>query len=166
MATSNSTFKESVKIPVYPHGYAMGGPEDFSFVLFKDKEGQTTFPIWYPDLPMNMVLDQQYSFKGPYEFTFELLEALGYQVIECFFQKAEDMNQQAELLLSKDGEETTVEVLAYQGLSMGIQDTSVRFYATKEFIQKAREVQWQDVSVEDPNSGKKSFPSSTQKYLM
>lgn len=100
--TKISAKTNAKKIRVYPQGLAIAGDEMTSFVLFKDKKGSVSFPVWCPVLPIGLIpQDGEYNLKNPYEFTHELLEKLDYEITECVFDQIESDEQKASLYVEK-----------------------------------------------------------------
>jgi hypothetical protein len=98
----NSPKSNIKKTRVFPQGLALAGDEMTSFVLFKDKKGTISFPVWCPVLPIGLVpQDGDYNLKNPYEFTHELLEKLDYEITKCVFDQIESDEQKASLYIEK-----------------------------------------------------------------
>ncbi len=90
------------KIRVFPQGLAVSGDELTSFVLFKDKEGLISFPIWCPVFPVSLVASESdFNIKSPYDFTHIFLEKLSYKISECVFDGIETDEQKASIYLEK-----------------------------------------------------------------
>lgn len=88
------------KIRVFPQGLAVSGDELTSFVLFKDKKGNISFPVWCPMLPLGFV-EGDYNVQNPYEFTHNLVEKLGFTITECIFDDIKSDEQMASLCIEK-----------------------------------------------------------------
>lgn len=159
------------KIPVFPQGLALTGEDMTSFVLFKDKEGSVSFPIWCPMLPLGFIqLDQEYSLKNPFDLTFEVLNQLNYKILNCVFDKIESDEQMATLFLTSKSEVLEivhqVQVKAHEALALCGSKNKVEFFATEDFINKTRDVAVFEKSKPAEVLKKNSFLKSRQKYLM
>jgi hypothetical protein len=158
-------------IQVYPQGLALTGEDMTSFVLFKDKKGRVSFPIWCPMLPLGFIqVDQDYSLKNPFDLTFEILTQLKYKVLNCVFDKIESDEQMATLFLSSQSDVLEIvhqiHVKAHEALALCGSKNKIDFFATEDFINKTRDVAVFEKSKPTEVLKKNSFLKSRQKYLM
>lgn len=181
---------------MYPQGLAIAGEDMSSFVLFKDKPGHISFPIWCPVLPLGLAsANGNYSLKNPYDFTYDLLEKLDFKITECLFDAIDSDEQQATLYLEKTATHIkskaisdeaqlsflesnlnptedlfrtvkSISMKAYEALALCSMKKDMKFSATDSFIQKTRDVAVFEKSNPSELLKKNSFLKSRQKYLM
>lgn len=193
MSLFNSSKDSAKKIRVFPQGLAISGDELTSFVLFKDKEGSVSFPIWCPVLPMGLLpIEGEYNnVKNPFDFTHLILNNLDFEITECVFDNIEADEQKASICVerkaSKDNKSESelpvleacltpnpefyrpvqkIKVRAFEALALCSSKKDILFSATETFIRKTRDVAVFEKNNPSEQLKKNSFQKSRQKYLM
>lgn len=156
------------KVKVFPQGLAVSENDMASFVLFKDEKEEFTFPIWCPVLPVSFFeVPGSNNIKNPYEFTCDVLKDLDFKISECVFDCIESDQQYATLQLKeKKAPVKKLKLKAFQALALCGPNKEIKFFATRAFIKKTRDVDVFEKNNPSEQLKKNSFLRSGQKYLM
>ena len=156
--------KTPSKIQVFPTGMAMGGGYETSFILFKNESKKTSFPVFCPEWICHLVASTETGEGEIYDLSSRLLTLLGYEVLECCFDKVEKEEQRAFLVLAKEDDQLIVELPAFEAFGLSHFGSEVVYSAYSDFISSTRNVESIQASKEILRQN--SLQKSNQKYLM
>ena len=156
--------KTPSKIQVFPTGMAMGGGYEASFILFKNESKKISFPVFCPEWVCHLVASTETGEGEIYDLSSRLLTHLGYEVLECCFDKVEKEEQRAFLILAKDNDQLILELPAFEAFCLSHFDSEVVYSAYLDFISSTRNVESIQASKEILKQN--SLQKSNQKYLM
>ncbi|MBX3022538.1 MAG: bifunctional nuclease family protein [Bdellovibrionales bacterium] len=129
-------------IELEPFGMTAGMDKQRPVMLFREKGGEATLPVWLSPLDAGIALTQhnvQAFAMSPHDVTLKVLEQLGVQVVSCRFCEVKGHQQYVELKFSGSRKLKPMRFRADHAVSFCLQ-ARVKFYCTREYLETCREV--------------------------
>lgn len=133
-------------------GLATGMDPGRPVMLFREKDGEDVLPVWLAPVDAGIALtqyDPQTFAISPHDIPLSVLSALGVKLQNCRFCEIVGHQQYVELEFSGSDKLANMRVRADHAISFCLQ-AGARFYCTREYLAKAREV---DAQLGSLNSG-------------
>lgn len=134
-------FYESDLVELKPFGLSLTNELAKPFMIFKDlKTEQLTLPVPLAPIEAGLTLAQSTTQNvpvAPHRFVEMLLGSLDIRIEKCIFMEIKGLNQYVRLFLVGHPKYNSMKVKATEALSLCIH-LKVPFFATKEFIQKSK----------------------------
>ena len=132
-----------------PFGLTPGGRGQRPIMLFRQKDGEATLPVWLSPLDAGIALGQRGSVNtgaSPHDVALKLLDAAGLRVESCRFSEVRGHQQYVELTLKGGRRVRRLNFRADAAISFCLQ-ARAKFYCTREYIERCREV---DAALDKP----------------
>lgn len=153
-------------IELEPFGMTAGMDKQRPVMLFREKGGEATLPVWLSPLDAGIALTQhnvQAFAMSPHDVTLKVLDQLGVHVESCRFVEVKGHQQYVELTFK--GSRKLLKPMRFRAdhaVSFCLQ-ARVKFFCTKEYLETCREV---DAAIEKLQmSLKPSTRRNTHPYL-
>jgi len=130
----------SNEIELEAFGLTTGMDSARPVMLFREKGGEATLPVWLSPLDAGIALTQHqpHAFMlSPHDVTLNLLSKLGVKLEVCHFREVKGNQQYVELLFSGSRKIKSMKVRADHAISFCLQ-AGVRFYCTRQFLEECR----------------------------
>ena len=111
-------------------------------MLFREKGGEGTLPVWLSPLDAGIALTQhqpQTYMLSPHQVTLNVLKELGVKLETCHFREVRGHQQYVELFFSGSRRVKSMKVRADHAISFCLQ-AGVKFYCTPAYMQQCRQV--------------------------
>jgi len=129
-------------IELEPFGMTAGMDRQRPVMLFREKGGDATLPVWLSPLDAGIALTQhnvQAFAMSPHDVTLKVLDAMGVSVKSCRFCEVKGHQQYVELKFSGSRKLKPMRFRADHAVSFCLQ-ARVKFYCTREYLETCREV--------------------------
>jgi hypothetical protein len=130
-------------IELEPFGVTAGMDHTRPVMLFREKDGEAVLPVWMSPLDAGIALSQhntQSTAKSPHDVTLQAMEILGVKPVTCHFTEIKGHQQYAEVAFSGSRKLRVIKTRADYAVSFCLQ-AKVKFYCTRGFLAKCREVE-------------------------
>ena len=132
--------RRKVWVEVIPVSVSAGMDPLRPVMIFKEKVGSETLPVWLSPLDAGIAVTQEHvktNASSPHDLARKVFEKLNLKVQKCFFLEIKGHHQIVEVhWASKDGCEK-ISTRADQAISFCMRE-GAQFYATKEFMASCR----------------------------
>lgn len=111
-------------------------------MLFREKGGEATLPVWLSPLDAGIALTQhqpQTFMLSPHEVTVQVLKKLGVKPTRCHFREVKGNQQYVELFFDGTRKFKSMNFRADHAISFCLQ-AGVKFYCTRDFMEECRQV--------------------------
>ena len=111
-------------------------------MLFREKGGSATLPVWLSPLDAGIALSQhqpQAFMLSPHDVTLSVLKKLGIGIEACHFREVKGNQQYVELFFTGSRKFKTMRFRADHAISFCLQ-ARAKFYCTREFLEQCRQV--------------------------
>ncbi len=135
-------------------------------MLFREKGGEATLPVWLSPLDAGIALTQhqpQTFMLSPHDVTLNLLSKLGVKLEVCHFREVKGNQQYVELIFSGSRKVKSMKVRADHAISFCMQ-AGVRFYCTRQYLEECRQVN-AEISQPPPGARRADFKRNRQHYM-
>lgn len=135
-------------------------------MLFREKGGEATLPVWLSPLDAGIALTQhqpQAFMLSPHDVTLNLLSKLGVKLEVCHFREVKGNQQYVELIFSGSRKIKTMKVRADHAISFCMQ-AGVKFYCTRQYLEECRQVN-AEISQPPPGARRSDFKRNRQHYM-
>ena len=122
-------------IEIVPYGIVGGMIPDASTMLFKKKEGEDRFVVWFSELQSRIAIEQNLNKEKVFDFVQKILEARNSLPKYCFFVKTEQGRDIVKLSFNKPLK--PLQFYADEVISFCMMN-SCRFFCTNEFFKQTR----------------------------
>jgi bifunctional DNase/RNase len=132
----------SAEIELEPFGVTGGMDKARPVMLFREKGGEAVLPVWLSPVDAGIALSLHNTSavaSSPHEVTLHVLSELGVKPETCHFTELKGHMQYAEVKFTGSKKLKTVKSRADHAVSFCLA-AQVKFYCTREFLEKAREV--------------------------
>ena len=129
-------------IELEPFGMTPGMDGGRPVMLFRQKDGDATLPVWLSPLDAGVALGQRgtrLSGASPHDVSLNILNAIGLRVESCRFADVRGHQQYVELTFRGSRRLKTLKFRADHAVSFCLQ-ARAKFYCTREYIEKCRDV--------------------------
>lgn len=129
-------------IELEPFGMTAGMDRQRPVMLFREKGGEATLPVWLSPLDAGIALTQhnvQAFAMSPHDVTLKVLDAMGVFVKSCRFCEVRGHQQYVELKFGGSRKLKPMRFRADHAVSFCLQ-ARVKFYCTREYLETCREV--------------------------
>jgi len=129
-------------IELEPFGLTAGMDKQRPVMLFREKGGEATLPVWLAPVDAGIALTQhnaQAFAMSPHDVTLKVLEKLGVSVKSCRFCEVRGHQQYVELKFKGDRRLKPMKLRADHAISFCLQ-ARAKFFCTREYIETCREV--------------------------
>jgi bifunctional DNase/RNase len=149
-----ASFKPADQIELEAFGLTTGMDNARPVMLFREKGGEATLPVWLSPLDAGIALTQhqpQAFMLSPHDVTLNLLSKLGIKVETCHFREVKGNQQYVELIFSGSRKVKNMKVRADHAISFCLQ-AGTRFYCTRKYLEECRQVN-AEISQPPPGAG-------------
>ena len=134
--TKKSNIDEKKWIEIVPYGIVGGLIPDASTMLFKKKEGEDHFVVWFSELQSRIAIDQNLNKEKIFSFVQKILKANNCQPKYCFFVKTEQGRDVVQLSFGKSGDCVgPLQFYADEVVSFCMM-SNCRFFCTADFFKQ------------------------------
>lgn len=129
-------------IELEPFGVTAGMDKQRPVMLFREKGGEATLPVWLAPVDAGIALTQhntQAFAMSPHDVTLKVLAQLGVSVKSCRFCELRGHQQYVELKFKGDRRLKPMKLRADHAISFCLQ-ARAKFFCTREYIETCREV--------------------------
>ena len=133
--TKKTQIKKRKWIEIVPYGIVGGMVPDASTMLFKKKDGEGRFAVWFSELQSRIAIDQNLNKEKVFDFAQKILKANNSLPKNCFFIKTEEGRDVVRLSFNnsiKPLQFYADEVVCFCMIS------NCRFFCTTEFFNLSR----------------------------
>jgi len=130
------------EIELEPFGMTPGMDKMRPVMLFREKDGDSTLPVWLSPLDAGIVLTQhnvQAFALSPHDVALKVLQSLGIAVESCRFSELKGYQQYVELRFSGDSKLAPMTFRADHAISFCLRSRA-KFYCSREYLEQCREV--------------------------
>ncbi len=135
-------------------------------MLFREKGGEATLPVWLSPLDAGIALTQhqpQTFMLSPHQVTLNVLKELGVQLQSCYFREVKGHQQYVELFFSGSRKVKSMKVRADHAISFCLQ-ADTKFYCTREFMELCRQVN-AEVGTPPPGMRRSDMKRGRHQYM-
>lgn len=129
-------------IELEPFGMTAGMDRQRPVMLFREKGGEATLPVWLSPVDAGIALTQhnvQAFAMSPHDVTLKVLEQLGITVKSCRFCEVKGHQQYVELSFTGSRRLKPLKFRADHAVSFCLQ-ARAKFFCTREYLETCREV--------------------------
>lgn len=137
-----ATLKPADEIELEAFGLTTGMDNARPVMLFREKGGEATLPVWLSPLDAGIALTQhqpQTFMLSPHDVTLNLIAKLGIKLEACHFREVKGNQQYVELIFSGSRKIKSMRVRADHAISFCLQ-ARVKFYCTRKYLEECRQV--------------------------
>jgi bifunctional DNase/RNase len=130
-------------IELEPFGVTGGMDKARPVMLFREKGGESVLPVWMSPLDAGIALAQhnnQSVASSPHDIALHALTVLKVQPESCHFSELKGHMQYADVTFTGSKKLKSVRARADHAVSFCLQ-SKVRFFCTREYLKKCREVE-------------------------
>lgn len=135
-------------------------------MIFKEKGGEGTLPVWLSPLDAGIALTQHqpHTFMlSPHQVTLNVLKELGVKLIACHFREIRGNQQYVELFFAGSKRVKSMKVRADHAISFCLQ-ADAKFYCTRNYMAECRQVN-AEVGQPPPGVRKSDFKRGRTHYM-
>lgn len=129
-------------IELEPFGLTQGMERGRPVMLFREKGGDQTLPVWLSPLDAGIALGQRSGrifATSPHDVSLKILDQMGVKIKSCCFSEIKGHQQFVELTFSGSRKLKTATFRADHAVSFCLQ-ARARFYCAPEYIEQCREI--------------------------
>ena len=129
-------------IELVPWGVTAGTNKSRPVMLFRERDGEATLPVWMSPLDAGIAITQhagRTASLSPHDLTLDVMTELGVKLENCFFKKISGYNQTVELEFSGSRKLKRIESRADHALSFCLH-ARAKFFCTRGYLNECREV--------------------------
>ena len=128
--------KKTKWIEIIPYGIVGGMIPEASTMLFKKKEGEGRFMVWFSELQSRIAIEQNLNKEKVFDFVHKILKANNSLPKSCFFIKTEQGRDLVQL--SFNNSTKLLKFYADEVISFCMMN-NCRFFCLPEFFKQSRE---------------------------
>lgn len=129
-------------IELVPWGVTAGANKSRPVMLFREKNGEATLPVWMSPVDAGIAITQHHvraTAMSPHDLTLNVMTTLGVKLEKCFFNEIRGFQQYVELEYSGSRKLKKMSARADHALSFCLQ-ARAKFYCTRGYLAECREV--------------------------
>ncbi len=130
------------EIELEPFGLTAGMDGFRPVMLFREKGGDATLPVWVSPLDAGIAINQnqpQTFMLSPHDVTLAVLKELGVGIQACHFREIKGHQQYVELDFSGTKKIRNMKFRADHAISFCLQ-ARAKFYCTREYLEQCRQL--------------------------
>jgi bifunctional DNase/RNase len=145
-------------VELFPYGLSLVSPEGRPVLILKDGREESTLPVWMHPHALSQG-------EETHEFTAQVFRELGVRVTHCQINEINGHRQYAQVFF--DGHPTLKSLRVRADVSMSFcLAFKARFYSTKAFMMRCRDVDAQMMQLEQALKNHPNFGSKSHPYVM
>lgn len=166
MTVIEAQLKPANEIELEAFGLTNGMDGARPVMLFREKGGEATLPVWLSPLDAGIALTQhqpQTFMLSPHDVTLNLMSKLGIKLEVCHFREVKGNQQYVELFFSGSRKVKSMKVRADHAISFCLQ-AGVRFYCTRQYLEECRQANAQ-ITQPPPGMRRSEMRRNRQHYM-
>ncbi len=120
-------------------GLSTGIERSRPVMLFREKGGDSTLPVWMSPVDAGITLSQNALAITPHDVSLTVLKALGVGVESCRFTEVKGHQQYVEIKFKGSKKVKEMKFRADHAISFCLQ-ARARFFCTREYLETCREI--------------------------
>jgi len=156
------------EIELFPYGVTLGADHQRPILILKDESCNITVPVWLSPVEAGIAITQnngKAAASSPHALSFKVLEDLGIEPVKCVLTEVKGHHQFVEVFFKGSRKLKSLSVRADQAVSFCLH-ARVQFFCKKEFIESCRELELEQIGLENQLVGKPGVMKNKHPYLM
>lgn len=151
---------------MFVYGISLGSNQRRPVLVLKDKSQVMTLPVWLNPVDASFALrDHSHDAYAAHAVTLAMMERLGMRLESCVFAEVKGHHQYVALNFSGHLGLEKLDMRAGDAMSLCLA-TSTRFFATQEFVDRARAIDVELAELEAGLNLKPEIGSKNHRYVM
>ncbi len=151
---------------MFVYGITLGSHQRRPVLVLKDKAGLMTLPVWLNPVDASYALrDHSHQAYAAHAVTLAMMERFGLRLERCIFTEVKGHHQYVALHFSGNPALERLDMRAGDAMSLCLA-ASARFFATQEFVDRARDIDVEMAELEGGLNLKTEIGSKNHPYVM
>ena len=156
------------EIELFPYGVTLGADHQRPILILKDESCNITVPVWLSPVEAGIAITQnnvKAAANSPHALSFKVLEDLGITPVKCLLTEVKGHHQYVEVFFKGSRKLKSLVVRADQAVSFCLH-AHVQFFCKKSFIEDCRELELEQIGLENHLQGRPGVMKNKHPYLM